>query len=240
MNFPGETPIRREVTDADISGIKTAMRDVSKSWQQTDLTEGIPPGSEAAFDAMADTFKHLVETHPATTERFHGSGPLESGYGILGRHFYAGALTGALRGYSLEEVRAMMFTPTSYQTVEYLTREINSSAKEIEFENGLRRITYSSIDNDPSRYAVADDGGLILKNYFLDRLRARMRLADEGRLSYEDAVTRPEEMKTNCKLNRLGGFATCYKAMGVIAITDPHLTAATLVRTDIKSPLTVE
>lgn len=240
MNPYGEVSTRRPVTDEDLHGIKTAMRDIRASWSSLDLNNTVIPGTESAFDTMAESFRDKVQAHPATTERFQDSSALESGSIILSRFFYAGALTGALNGFTLDQTRDMLFTPTSYKTIEQLTHETNSSAKTLEFEYGMRQLNYSSVDDDPSRYVVAPDGGLIFRNYQIQRITERFRLAGESRLDYEEVAKQPEEIATNCKLNRLGGFALCYKSILDISLKDPSLIPAVLVRPDIMQSLMVE
>jgi hypothetical protein len=240
MTTPDGELYKRPVTDHDRIQIKRAMRDTMDSWQDIQSCAAVVPGTEAAFDVMADEFQKRVKEHDATTERFRDSGAMIGGCEIFGRYFYAGALTGALNGLSLDALRQMMFNRTSYKTIEYLTREMNSAAKEIEFENGLRRVTYSHIDEDPNRFGISADGGLILTDYRLQRMRSRLRLADEDKISYDEVLEKPEDTPTKCELNHNGAFAMCYKAMCTIALRDPSLAPATLQRTDINRPLVVE
>ena len=228
LRYPEFARHTQEVTDADLDGIRDAMNSVQAEWTHDAPVIDATAGTESAFDGMAKAFRGRVQSHLSLTDRFKQSETVEAGFGILGRYFYAGALTGALNGYSVSEVDDMMFKPTSYKSIEVLTHEINSSAKEIEFENGLRPTTHSGVDSHVCRFVIDSDGGLKMLYYPIDRLNARRRLAEEGRIDDEDICTPAEELPTNCGLNRRGAFALCSLFPFSVSLNDPRLVQATL------------
>lgn len=218
-----------EITRADADGFRRSIKKVADTWETPVHEYSAAPGSEAAYDEMGTVLRERMEQQADLTDRFRNSGATLGGFAVTSRFIYAGARKAAQQSLDVEQLRMGMYAPGSFRQLQLLTRERNPAATQIEFETGLRNITYSHVGDHLDDFMFDPHSGLTIRAYSIHRLRARSRLLEEGRISEDEAYSpAPDHDPIRCLGHAAGLLAYTYKYMLDISCRDQNLFSATL------------
>jgi len=204
---------------------KSAIKEVAANWNDStpEYTRGTA-GSIQHYEQMRNILTdRMIEVEP-DVERVAMSIPNQAGLEVISRFFYTGAAKAALEGFSVTDLQAALYQPTSFRQLVPLTRERNRAARRIEGELGLTDVSRPNL----KEFAL-DESGLRITKYALYRYITRANLHAEGRLTSEEAYNvTPDDDPIRCAGLTSGLTTYAYRYMLDICVKDPALFPATI------------
>ena len=214
---------------------KLAIKQVAETWSEGSLNYS-QTSEYLRYDEMSHEFLSRVKAIVTENSSEEAPGQLveslaaHSGFNVVGRFLYAGTIHAVNKGFSQDELKAMLYLPESFRSLQQITREKNATAISIEYELGLNGIVYPRDSRILKGFSLNENVGLIIKDYPLVSYRARSILVDQGKISMEEAYDPDQKDTVRCLAHAAGMLGYVYKYMLDVVDKDPNLFEQTFAR----------